>query len=104
MNTKGVLYIDKRGREVLYVPYTFVVINYIRRMPEVILDPKKLKCRQLNWKVGRTSMERIINYPEIDKVDIDSITGLCFKNKIAEAKSYCVDIFDWAANEAFKID
>ncbi len=101
---KGVLYIDRKGREVLYVPFVCVVTNYMRKEPDVILEPERLKRRQLNWKAGRTSVEKIISYFDIDREDIDSITELCFQNRISEAKGYCVDVFDYFANASFKIE
>jgi len=102
MSVKGVLYKDKKGRKVLYVPFVCVVID--KREPEVILEARKLKRRQMNWKAGRISVERIISYSEIDQKDIDAITELSFQNRIFEAKGYCVDVFDQVANKAVGIE
>ena len=101
---KGAFYIDKKGREVLYVPLVCVVINYSRKIPEVILDPRRLKLRAHNWKKGRVSLKSLISLPRIDKEDITTIIDLCAQNKISEAKGYCIDVFDQVANEAYGIE
>ncbi len=101
MSVKSVLYIDKKGREVLYVPNVFVVIDYARKEPEVILEPERLKRRQIDWKKGKVSLEKVIDCPEIDEKDIKLITEYCFNNEIDEAKWWCVGIFDQVINKAY---
>ncbi|MDP3027866.1 MAG: hypothetical protein Q8N63_09255 [Nanoarchaeota archaeon] len=101
MNVKSVFYKDKKGREVLYVPLVCVIIN--KREPEVILEPARLKRRQIDWDKGKTSVERIVSYLEVEQEDIEAITGLCFENRITEAKSYCVDTFDQIVNRSNRL-
>lgn len=102
MNVKAVFYIDKKRREVLYVPFVCVIIN--KREPEVILEPRKLKRRQINWEKGRTGMAGVVSYLEVEQKNIDTITKLCFEEKITEAKNYCIEVFDQVANKPYRID
>jgi len=101
MSVKGILYLDKKGREVLYVPKVFIVINYARKDPDVILEPGRLKIWFRNWGEGKVSLERVIDYPEIDGEDIELITECCFKNEIDEAKWWCVGVFDQSINKVY---
>jgi len=101
---KGAFYIDKKGREILYVPLVCVVINYARKAPEVILDSKRLKLRARNWKEGRVSLGKLIGLLEIDQEDITIIMDLCAQNEISEAKSYCVYVFDYFASKVYDIE
>lgn len=103
MSVEGFFYIDKKGREVLYIPFVSVIVGH-RKEPSVILEPRKLKRRQADWKAGRTSIVGKVYCFEIPKEDIGAITGLCFSGKIAEAKGYCVDVFDQIANRVYGID
>ena len=101
---KGISYTDKKGREVLHVPKVFVVRNYTRREPEVILEPKRLERWYENWKKGKVSLEEVIDYPEIDEKDIRLITECCFNKEIDEAKWWCVGIFDQIINKVYDIN
>ena len=60
---KSVFYLDNKGREILYVPLVFVVVNYSRNVPEIILEPKKLKLRLKRWKKGVVSLKKLIGLP-----------------------------------------
>lgn len=102
--SKGVLYLDKKGREVLYVPHVFIVINYARKEPDVILEPERLEYCFRNWKNGKAGLKKLIDYPEIDEKDIKIIIKSCFSNEINEAKGRCIDIFDQKINRAYDID
>jgi hypothetical protein len=102
MSVKSVFYVDKKGREILYIPFVCVVIN--KRESEIILNPARLKRRQADWKKGRTDIGKVVGYLEVEQEDIDAITELCFEKKITEAKSYCIDVFDEIANRLYKID
>lgn len=104
MSIKGVLYIDKKGREILYAPKVFVVINYTRREPEVILEPRRLEKWYENWKKGKVSLKSIIDWVDIDEKDIELVTEHCFNNKIDEAKWWCVGIFDQVINKVYDIN
>jgi len=102
---KGVCYIDSKGREVLHVPFVFIVINYIRRGPEVILDIKRLKTRLRGLKRSKKSLERgLIGFPEISQKDIDAVIELCSQNKTADARDYCIDVFDDTVNTEYNIN
>ena len=101
---KTAFYIDKKGREVLYVPLVCVIVNYARKIPEIILDPKRLKLRLNKWKKGTTSLRSLIGLPEIDQEDITTIINLCLQEKISEAKSYCMCVFDQVVNRDYGIE
>jgi len=104
MNVESVLYIDKKGREILHVPGNFVFINYMKREPEVIFDLRRLRIWERNWNTGKASLGEFIGNPEIEQEDLDDIIGLVFEEKIDLAKSYCVDLFDDVANRQYGID
>lgn len=101
---KTAFYIDKKDREVLYVPLVCVIVNYARKIPEIILDPKKLKLKLNKWKKGTMNLRSLIGLPEIDQEDITTIINFCLQDKIPEAKSYCMDIFDEVVNREYGIE
>ena len=91
---KAYYYINSRNQEVLHLPHVFVV-DLKKKVPEVTLEPERLKTRYSGLKRSKVSLERgLICCPDIEQEDIDVVTYLCFNNQIKEAESYCVDIFD----------
>ena len=104
MNVGSVLYIDRRGREIWCVPGDFIVINYLRREPEVIFDLRRLKRRARNWNTDKASLKKFIGNPEVDKKDLDEIWDVYFQGKVNEAKRDCVDLFDAVVNREYGIN
>jgi hypothetical protein len=92
-------YFDTKGRKILHAPLVFIVINYARKGIEVILEPNRLKTRLNGLKRSYKSLkDGLIDVVQIDKRDIDAITELSFGCRIAEARDYCIDIFDQVVN------
>ena len=104
MGQEGVLYIDKKGREVLYVPKHFIVINYMKREPEIIFDLRRLKIWDRNWNTGRANLREFLGNPEIEQSDVDEIFDAYFNRSVDEAKRDCVDLFDYIINKEYGIN
>ncbi len=104
MSVGSVLYIDRKGREIFQVPGNFIVINCMRREPEVIFDLRRLKIWARNWNTGRASLREFIGNPEVEKSDLDEISDAYLKGSVDEAKRDCIDLFDATINKAYGIN